>query len=132
MRVTFEEFSPTHDFFDYRGNSRGLPWWSLILKAFATDSSALVGLRRHWISREYPQGWNGSRVKRVFCSRKPRLLSRSFPLLISVYSQSSSRLASEPTNVRTSLLMLCATLNDSSIEDASSSPRPQVAVIIAR
>jgi hypothetical protein len=22
MRVTFEEFSPTHDFFDYRGSRR--------------------------------------------------------------------------------------------------------------
>ena len=26
MRVTFEEFSPTHDFFDYRGRTSVWPW----------------------------------------------------------------------------------------------------------
>src|SRR6202011_5063292 len=37
-----------------------------------------------------------------------------------------------PAKVRISLPMLCATLNDSGTEDISSSPSPQVAVIIAR
>src|SRR6202035_2458796 len=38
----------------------------------------------------------------------------------------------EPAKDLISLLMLCATLNDSATADASSSPSPQVAVIIAR
>jgi len=37
-----------------------------------------------------------------------------------------------PARVLINLLMLCATLNDSVTEEASSSPSPQVAVIIAR
>jgi hypothetical protein len=38
----------------------------------------------------------------------------------------------EPAKDRISLLTLCATLNDSATAEVSSSPSPQVAVIIAR
>src|SRR5260370_41731911 len=41
-------------------------------------------------------------------------------------------ISGEPARDRISLLTLCATLNDSATAEVSSSPSPQVAVIIAR
>jgi hypothetical protein len=37
----------------------------------ANSEECIGGLPRVWISREYPQGWNGSRVKRFVNGGRP-------------------------------------------------------------
>src|SRR6266852_5857776 len=49
-----------------------------------------------------------------------------------ILSRGLSYCSGEPAKDLISLLMLCATLNDSATADVSSNPSPQVAVIIAR
>src|SRR3979411_919680 len=54
---------------------------------------------------------------------------------VAVYSEDypeQCHCSGEPAKDLISLLTLCATLNDSATADVSSSPSPQVAVIIAR
>src|ERR1700682_1511772 len=54
---------------------------------------------------------------------------------VAVYSEDhpeQRHCSGEPAKDLISLLTLCATLNDSATADVSSSPSPQVAVIIAR
>ena len=57
------------------------------------------------------------------------------PVILSLFIQRTileCYSSGEPAKDLISLLMLCATLNDSATEDVSRSPSPQVAVIIAR
>jgi hypothetical protein len=57
------------------------------------------------------------------------------PVILSLFIQRTilkCYSSGEPAKDLISLLMLCATLNDSATAEVSSSPSPQVAVIIAR